>query len=73
MALNRAEEGKNKNIRFYILFLVLFILSVICSFFNYKLTFLPRSAPSLDNSTYDSIIDHTKLLKLLKNKNIKYK
>ena len=73
MALNRAEEGKNKNIRFYILFLVLFILSVICSFFNYKLTFLPRSAPSLDNSTYDRIIDHTKLLKLLKNKNIKYK
>ena len=64
------EEEKINNNRFYLLLLVMFILSVVMSYFNYKMVDV-SIIPGLSNATYDRIIEHTKMLKLLKNKKIK--
>ena len=56
------EEEKNTNIRFYILLVVLIILSLIISYFNYNMN-TNVVLPTLDNSTYESILKHTSLLK----------
>ena len=56
------EEEKDTNTRFYILLLVLIILSLIISYFNYKMD-TNVVLPTLDNSTYESILKHTRLLK----------
>jgi hypothetical protein len=59
-------EKKNKdNIRFYILLVVLIILSVIITYFNYRVK-NTIVIPRLDNSTYKIIKNHIKLLKNVK-------
>jgi hypothetical protein len=60
------EEEKTTNTRFYILLLVLIILSLIVSYFNYKMN-NGIIIPTLYNSTYESILKHTGLLKKSKN------
>ena len=60
------EEEKTTNTRFYILLVVLIILSLIISYFNYKMN-ASLSIPTLYNSTYESILKHTRLLKKTKN------
>lgn len=59
------EKENKDNIRFYVLLVVLIILSVIMSYFNYKVknTII---IPTLDNSTYKIIKNHIKLLKNVK-------
>jgi len=56
------EEEKNTNTRFYILLVVLIILSLIISYFNYIMN-TNVAPPTLDNSTYESILKHISLLK----------
>jgi hypothetical protein len=56
------EEEKNTNIRFYILLVVLIILSLIISYFNYNMN-TNITIPTLGNSTYESILKHINLLK----------
>jgi len=56
------EEEKNTNIRFYILLIVLIILSLIISYFNYNMN-TNVVIPTLGNSTYESILKHINLLK----------
>jgi len=66
------EEEKNTNIRFYILLVVLIILSLIISYFNYNMN-TNVVLPTLDNSTYESLLKHISLLKkskkFMKNRN----
>ncbi len=56
------EEEKNTNTRFYILLVVLIILSLIISYFNYNMN-TNVVLPTLDNSTYESLLKHISLLK----------
>lgn len=56
------EERKNTNTRFYILLLILIILSLIISYFNYKMD-NNVVIPTLYNSTYESLLRHIQLLK----------
>ena len=54
------EENKNYNNRFYILYIILLILSFIISYFNYKMNTV---IPNLKNATYGKVLEHTKLFK----------
>ena len=64
------EDEKSNNNRFYLLLVVIILLSFVISYFNYKMV-SGSVIPSLNNSTYESILKHTQLLKLLKKKNFK--
>tara|TARA_B100000686_G_C16765974_1_gene961781 strand:+ start:1995 stop:2186 length:192 start_codon:yes stop_codon:yes gene_type:complete len=56
------EKEKNDNFRFYILLIILGILSLVISYFNYKLEYT-IFIPKIDNSTYKNIQKHVQLLK----------
>ena len=57
------KENKDSNSRFYILLIILIILSLIISYFNYKMNIV---IPTLDNATYENILKHTKIKKNIK-------
>lgn len=58
-------KKEKDNTRFYILITILIFLSFIMSFFNYKLDHT-IVIPTLDNSSYELIEKHLKLLKNVK-------
>jgi hypothetical protein len=58
-------KKEKENTRFYILIIILIFLSFIMSFFNYRLKHT-IVIPRLDNSSYELIEKHLKLLKNLK-------
>ena len=58
------KKEKDDN-RFYILLVILLVLSLVITYFNYKLTDV-IVIPTLDNSTYKMIQKHIKLLKNIK-------
>ncbi len=57
------KENKDSNSRFYILLIILIILSLIISYFNYKMDII---IPNLHNATYENILKHTKIKKNIK-------
>ena len=58
-------KKEKENTRFYILIIILIFLSFIMSFFNYRLKHT-IVIPTLDNSSYELIEKHLKLLKNVK-------
>ncbi len=59
------EKEKNDNSRFYILLIILSVVSLIVSYFNYKLNYI-IVIPTFDNSTYKNIQKHIQILKNVK-------
>ena len=57
------RENKDSNIRFYILLVILIILSLIISYFNYKMDIV---IPNLDNATYENVLKYMNIKKKIK-------